>query len=389
MAAPTNPSPAKVLQREQMLTKKNYIPELNGLRGIAVLAMLIDHIHIDFQFKQYFQGTTHLTSGVDIFFVMSGFLTTRILLSDQETIRAKISFYVRRFARLMPAYLLFLSLVSVIWGVGPELPWSLTYTFNYGRFFGYFLSEARPLAHTWSLCVEEHFYLVWPWILWTFKKQSKLLCVLAIACGLFFPFLTDKQAGEQYLHYIRVFQPTHARLMSISIGCLIALYEEKIMLVPNIMLTLAVLFGSFSIILGYPSVLHPIGVNISDTPLAVSLVQQNFIAASIFSMALWSSLAECRFLSVLFTDRRLCRTGKISYGVYLYHFPIYWLFSINGPSAEPSQYKPWLAMVCVFIMSAISNRYYEEPIRKWARNIIPRHRKEVLLGEINQTRVAL
>lgn len=369
-----------------MQTHKSYIAELDGLRGIAVLAMLIEHIHIDFQFKQWFQNTTHLTSGVDIFFIASGFLTTRILLSDQQTTRAKLSFYARRAARLMPAYLLFLAVVSVIWGIGPELPWSLTYTFNYGRVYGFFLSQARPLAHTWSLCVEEHFYLIWPWIFWTVRRHSALVCLAAIACGIIFPFMADREAGDQYLHYIRVYQPTHARLMSLAIGCLIALYEDKISQSPRFMLGLAALSVSLLAILGYPSLQQLVGADLSATPLAVSLMKQNLTAIFIFSIAFWAYLAQCRPLSAVFADRRLRGTGKISYGLYLYHYPIYWLFAINGPNTEPSQYTPWLALISVFVVASISSRFYEEPIRKWVRNIIPRQRREVVTEEVESDR---
>lgn len=345
-----------------MLYKSTHIPELDGLRGIAVLMVLIDHVTIDFLPKSLFKLLKMSGDlGVNIFFVLSGFLITRLIFADRIKGIPKSNFYLRRAARLVPAYILFLSFVGIIWGIGSELPWSITYTFNYARYFGLFLDKARPLFHTWSLCVEEHFYLIWPCIIWTFGKHSKYFCIAAICSSIIFAFALDIESTSGYLHYIRVYQPTHTRLVAISIGCLIAFYESKIINRPNILMVTAV--GS-----ALMALLSLTGS--SKAPLAAKLINENFIAAVIFSICYRASLESSHLLSSFMKSKQICLTGKISYGIYLYHFPIYWLLGVNGPQCEQSAVTPWIAIVIVFTVSYLSFRFYEEPIRKLAHNTV-------------------
>lgn len=352
-----------------MSNKSFHIQELDGLRGIAVLTVLIGHVHIDFWFKAWFQSITHLNGdlGVDIFFVLSGFLITRVLISDQKNNVARSSFFLRRSARLMPAYLLFIAGVGLVWGIGPELPWSLTYTYNYGRFFNMFLIE-RPLGHTWSLCVEEHFYLIWPFVFWFFGRRANLFCVVAIILSVVSVFIIDLSSGSGILHYVQVFQPTHNRFVSISIGCLFGLYEDNLSGSRKGLLIVAILSQVFIVLFNSGPVSAVLGMWLGEVGLAKALISQNLKAVSIFSIVFWCSVNGFKPVNCILKNSTLCWVGKISYGLYLYHFPIYWLLDISGPTKSDSLYMPWIAFLGVFLVAELSYRYFEAPILKWTRS---------------------
>jgi peptidoglycan/LPS O-acetylase OafA/YrhL len=149
------------------------LPGLDGLRGIAVLAVIIYHADVSLLVGGFL--------GVDVFFVLSGFLITSLLLEElqrtNQVDRAK--FYLRRIRRLMPALfmvLLFSVLISGLfvldaaYHVRRDLPWAITFVLNWSYLFfeqSYFVNISRPplLQHLWSLSVEEQFYVIWPLLL--------------------------------------------------------------------------------------------------------------------------------------------------------------------------------------------------------------------------------
>ncbi len=141
--------------------KLDYNPALDGLRGVAILLVLLSHAHAPLFSGAFF--------GVDLFFVLSGFLITSLLLIEHRT-NGRFQywrFYRRRFFRLMPALALFLAvyclLAPLIWpgldDVYQDAVVSLLYLADYGIAF---FDSPNTLLHMWSLSVEEHFYLIWP-----------------------------------------------------------------------------------------------------------------------------------------------------------------------------------------------------------------------------------
>lgn len=151
----------------------NHMPQLDGLRALAVIAVLLHH------FLQLPHLDDFALGGVKLFFVLSGFLITGILLKSRD-IREEHQqswffsirqFYIRRFLRIFPLYY-FVIAVAFILNLEPVrqiLPWLLTYTLNfYMSMQGWFVDH---FAHFWTLAVEEQFYIVWPWfILFTPRK---------------------------------------------------------------------------------------------------------------------------------------------------------------------------------------------------------------------------
>src|SRR5262245_41609925 len=143
----------------------NRIPELDGLRGWAILLVLWAH----FPFVQGVEQVRHVAMsvgsghfGVNVFFGLSGFLITRILIREKQEGRFSMKrFYLKRTLRIFPIYYLTLLLV-VIFITARHAGWLALYM---GNFVFAFDLDPHPLRHTWSLAVEEHFYLIWPLIL--------------------------------------------------------------------------------------------------------------------------------------------------------------------------------------------------------------------------------
>jgi peptidoglycan/LPS O-acetylase OafA/YrhL len=201
------------------------IPSLNGLRAISILIVIISHLGLRPETSR--PWLPHAGEmGVEMFFVISGFLITLLLLREHRRTQAVSlkHFYLRRSFRILPAYAFFLLTVFVLKQAGEsEVPprwWAaaLTYTSS-------FLSRgdwvaAWDLSHTWSLSVEEHFYLIWP-CLFLFAGLRGAF-VAALACVLLTPWL--RFALGTYLGYhipaLDFFSPT--RMDAISAGCCLA-----------------------------------------------------------------------------------------------------------------------------------------------------------------------
>ena len=197
-----------------------YRPDIDGLRTIAVLAVLFFHLDIALFSGGYV--------GVDVFFVISGFLITRNIVNDIEAERFRFSnFYVRRARRLFPALFFTLALTLAVGAfiltpdhmarLGNSLIFAL---FSLSNFYfwsasGYFdtAAELKPLLHTWSLSVEEQYYLIWPAILVALmsrKSPRLVLCILVLTglLSLYFTetWLSTDGAGAFYLPMFRVIE---------------------------------------------------------------------------------------------------------------------------------------------------------------------------------------
>ena len=160
------------MELESRNFKLGYNPALDGLRGVAILLVILSHAHVPL-----FDGAF---LGVDLFFVLSGFLITSLLLQERQT-HGRVDytrFYWRRLLRLMPALALFLAVYCLVapllWpgldDVYRDALVSLVYLADYGIAF---FDSPGTLLHMWSLSVEEHFYLVWPPLLMVLVRFSR------------------------------------------------------------------------------------------------------------------------------------------------------------------------------------------------------------------------
>jgi peptidoglycan/LPS O-acetylase OafA/YrhL len=164
------------------------MPQLDGLRALAVLCVCWHH----WMPRRYHGGFNWGSTGVDLFFVLSGFLITGILLACRRPIEAGRQgvgftakrFYARRFLRIFPLYYAVLLLSSVALALEPGILLSLwTYTFNlWGAWRG--MLSGSWISHFWSLAVEEQFYLVWPWVILCAPRRALVAIIAAtIAIG--------------------------------------------------------------------------------------------------------------------------------------------------------------------------------------------------------------
>ena len=311
-----------------MKTKSlNHISQLDGLRGIAVLLVCIAHFYQVDEFALYesskilgvisFKLSQIGLRGVDLFFILSGYLITRILLNTKDSTNYFSSFYARRFFRIFPLYYLVLFLSFFILpnyiNINSENQqiiehqWKLcAYTSN--MFFIYPVSwdiQSFPnFGHFWSLAVEEHFYIFWPFIVYFANKNIKLfmwsLFYLSLICwilGFFIPFF-----NWTTLKYSSV----------LSIGGLIAyyeLYEYQ---------TIKSYFDKIKKYLFYFFILL-----ILSSFLPRSLDKYGDFIMFIISLYFFSNLVIVTIFAknenTFFSNNILIFFGKISYGIYVYH----------------------------------------------------------------------
>lgn len=298
-------------------------PDIQGLRAIAVLAVVIFHI------LPYTLTGGYL--GVDMFFVISGFVVTQRLSAQWQRGELNIgAFYRSRFVRLAPALLTMLlaSTVAASWLLLPaeldtfaqHLLGVLTFSVNFLLIAdsGYFApaAESLPLLHTWSLAVEEHFYLVLPAIFLLFRPAQfrRLLTLLALVCCISFAAgLLLQQSYPELSFYL-----SPLRFYQFLLGCLAAalplkqrpghLFAELFCLSAALLLLYCfVSYDKYTLPLGLPSLLP------------------TFCTALLLVV-----LPASRLSSFLLSVRPLKWIGDSSYSIYLWHWPIIVFYKMAG-----------------------------------------------------------
>jgi peptidoglycan/LPS O-acetylase OafA/YrhL len=310
---------------------------LDGLRGVAVVAVMLFH----FNTRPWFTGGF---IGVDVFFVLSGFLITRSLM-DEWAEAGTISlrrFYARRALRLMPAALLFFGgylAFYVAWNAvtGPAaVPGSapfahvglaLAYVFNWYKAMGD--PETMAFTHIWSLSVEEQFYLLWPGCVllmlrlgWHAKTILASTMALAVACALL-PVLF---AG---LNWPRLYYATDYRAHELLIGSAAAhLYYLSLRLARNHPMALQSAFAmSAAVLIGmFGLAQHKTGYMLAGGFTLTALAS----AVVVLVCAAGGGGAGARVLG----SRPLVYLGQRSYALYLWHFPIAWYVAGLGVAEQ-------------------------------------------------------
>jgi peptidoglycan/LPS O-acetylase OafA/YrhL len=310
--APSNP-----------LGMEQYYAPLDGVRGLAIFAVFALHYgggrHLGNPLQRFigeivFRGWM----GVDLFFVLSGYLITRILLHSVGDRRYYSTFYARRTLRIFPLY------YGVLLGLLALTPWlglhwkalHLAYPLYLQNIVAIthpgqteYISASITLGAFWSLAVEEQFYLIWPWLIKSYSGASRR------AVGLFVVALAGPPLIRLIvLHWgslMACYRLLPCRVDSLACGALLALLaaKNKLMFVPKWVPYL--LFGGCAIIIGY--------LSYSDATVnLLSTVGLSFIAVGCTAMvwlALWPASLVARSLSLA----PLRFLGRYSYGIYVYH----------------------------------------------------------------------
>jgi peptidoglycan/LPS O-acetylase OafA/YrhL len=289
------------------------MPQLDGLRTIAVGLVVSQHYDIT---------SDSAAHGVHLFFVLSGFLITRILLAERENVesmgitrgRAFRQFYVRRLLRIFPLYyfVVFAGIALNAYMARDYAPWLLTYTINLKMAAqGWYIDH---FAHFWSLAVEEQYYLVWPWLILLLPRRRLVSAALiTTAIGPLFRLLLylgwDFWGSEASGLWLYIGTPS--TLDSLGIGSLVAIlmsFETSAHLLRRGMR------------LAVPIIAVAVYVALRLFPVANLNALSDTAAAAFFSWLIYT--ASRGFGGVtgrVLAAKPMVFTGKISYGIYVYH----------------------------------------------------------------------
>ena len=381
------------------------LPGLDGLRGIAVLAVIIYHADVSLLVGGFL--------GVDVFFVLSGFLITTLLIDEltQTNTVDRARFYMRRIRRLFPALFLVLFFSVLVSGlfvldaayhVRRDLPWAITFVLNWSYLFfeqSYFVNISRPplLQHLWSLSVEEQFYVIWPILLVALYKVR--IGKLAPRVKIFFVSAALAIASTAWMIHLsvtngfpipndpsRVYFGTDTHAMGLLVGCAAAAlwrYEKlNARLTPDRAAALNAI--------GLVSLAGLAYFFVFVSELNEFLYRGGFLVLSLLtaSLVLVAAHPGLKFGAIL-GNPVLKWFGDRSYGIYLWHWPIFVLMrsGIDIQWSEPIAFTAKTAIVLV--VADLSYRFVEMPIRNgaigtrlaiWRAAGVPRPQARTLLA---------
>jgi peptidoglycan/LPS O-acetylase OafA/YrhL len=382
-------SSAKGLLRYDTKMRKSpaHFDAIDGLRTFAVSIVMLFHFGLPI-----FAGTI----GVDAFFVLSGFLITSIMMKDfQEHEKVRFAwFWSRRLRRLLPGIILVVAFVAIYAAmfspiymkpaIASDIFSTLTYTANWHFIVtqSYFLGDGTvsPLLHMWSLAVEEQFYIFWPLIFWmlTLIKPNKSIRSKTLLFSILLVLFSSLQMYRLWdpMSPDRAYMGTDSRAFQIAIGAALAaacfgLDSIRIQRFKRELLILVSLMGLL----------------VLSFQLGTADGLKNWYATGgAFLVALLSALVILGVISGPSTSSRLLSVspltylGKLSYGMYLWHWPIY-IFSID---LIREKYPNSTALATVFflypltvLLAAASYHFFENPIRFGPRFSSVSHRKSI------------
>jgi len=343
-----------------------HIGGLDFIRALAVSLVIWGHAS-----ENRSTSTSALAGlGVTIFFVLSGFLITRLLLSEYA-VKGRIDllkFYRRRVARLLPVFYLFLGIsLSILWLHSKPIPWgpviaSMLYVVNYYQAFTG--AQTNAVSHCWSLAVEEQFYLLWPALmLFTLHRRwnlAKVLVaiVLAVWCWRWFVAHSDPESAD-YLY-----RALETRADELAVGCLLAALMRRTAWrrrlanwsnAPVLACFLAAgLYGITTY--GSPSITFKYGWEFAVQPLMIAPLMVMIIMRS----------AQLGRAAAMINNPLIVHVGQISYCMYLFHGLIGFTVQRIVEAHTNSFWIGFLAeYAAIAAFASASFRWFEQPVRRW------------------------
>jgi peptidoglycan/LPS O-acetylase OafA/YrhL len=338
--------------------------DIQGLRMVAVMLVVLSHM---------FDRARGGLVGVDVFFVISGFLITGLLLRElQETSRISLlGFYGRRVRRIVPAatlvlvavtvgaYLLFVNFrfkqtfVDAIWALLFAANWRFA---SEGTNYLDADGPVSPVQHYWSLSVEEQFYFVWPGLIlligvitgrwWARGGLALASCVMGTVVITSLAYVLVESVTNPALAYFSSF----ARVWELGVGAMLAISVEKLKRVPTRLRPFTMWIGLIAI---------GVGVFLPSGP-RVFPIQQIAIAVVGAAMVIIAGTGEIPRYSRPLTNRLSVYIGDISYSLYLWHWPVIIFLGVLLPN---SAYLSIGALLLIFGLSVASYELFENPIR--------------------------
>ena len=334
-----------------------YRRDIDGLRAIAVLAVVLFHFGVP--------GITGGFVGVDVFFVISGFLITSIIWRERQAGRFSfIDFWARRARRILPALFVMIAVTLVVgWfllapkdykDLGRSAHYQVTFTSNllFSRQHGYFdsASDIKPLLHTWSLAVEEQFYIVFPLLLILLSSRLKhwRLALFAVLLASFGMSVWAVEHQPQKAFFL-----LHLRAWELLAGAMLAVMPKRDWRAPAA-LAQGVSLGSMALILiavlGYDAT--------TPFPGPTALLPVLGVVGLI-----WANGQQHTWVSRLLSSRVMVGIGLISYSWYLWHWPVF-VYANYAAVDGLSALELAGLMLLSLILGYLSWRFIETPFRE-------------------------
>jgi peptidoglycan/LPS O-acetylase OafA/YrhL len=366
-----------------MNNRLGYNPHIDGLRGVAILLVMGYH---------YFSGMYIFDfgwSGVDLFFVISGYLLTSRLYPYVTDKRLLQKFYWNRFLRIVPLYVTFLivffSFAAFLASYKQTNEFDI-YLNNTPAFFLFFTNWlyikyiAINFVYTgplWSLSVEEQFYLIFPWFFFVFKNKKNLLqvgifllCAVLIYRCIYFSFFLQKDT------YIKIYFNSFCRADAFLMGFVLYMAIENGLFAKIENLLSPILYFGFAILL--------LGIIFNNTMMVNSFFETiGFtIIALIYGCFLFQANSnKTYFIKKVLSKRFLIQTGKISFGLYIFHVPVHIvLLSMLLAAYKALHFQPdtvifkivliIMSILISYIISILSYKYYESFFLKFKKSPI-------------------
>lgn len=345
------------IQTPNVRSLSRYVPALDSMRGLAVSMVFFFHA-----------GTPAFSGGfigVDIFFVLSGFLITILLMQEQDR-DGKITlrkFYLRRALRLVPA-LVFMVTVYLLFCIGhfnSPADWlyqfedalmALSYIANWTRAFD--LNRPLVLGHTWSLAIEEQYYICWPLILAMLRRVTPSLRSGAIFLLLLASWITRLGLLANCASWDRIYNGLDSRADMLLAGSLLASLWHSGAL--NFLERHPKITGAMAIVGMSALAALNFTANWQTPPLYIW--QYEIVALSTVLVIYDISSRPSGWISTLLNKSGLVWLGRVSYGFYLWHYPILW--AVRQYRID-NRVQIMLALILTLCFTVLSNKFIELP----------------------------